>query len=423
MYTLRPLLAWRHFNSASMLYQLYERLNYGVKGTNGRSPDFTTSSSLWCSTKQARLEQCLYWSCFKSESEFRVELPLPLTEVANHQHSEMFPIPPTPQELNTRPYEASADSASYSPVTSGRETEASVIQQTLLSNQTKKLCNEEESWYYYLTEIALRRVGNRIVNTFFNRDPETWLNVKPLLRIALEFDTQLSSWSANLPPAMQQWETTYTIREPVSGSSNGGPGAHVSQELSWATENRLLEARSWLYQPFLFNLIHHRHRNSACDICQPPPVMGPTQSSPRTDEVNELQDLVSPSSEMTPLQRLIQSGIECNLRILDNRMARHRHHGTWFDLRSIVCASLILLMVVKSGHEAWIPGGAEFLWGPRLSAYKKEDVILGKIGQVLEHLVFWSVDSPDMIRHRDVLETVARDIRDLWHYKHVTPRA
>ncbi|KAM0717786.1 hypothetical protein Q7P37_006118 [Cladosporium fusiforme] len=418
MYTLRPLSAWRHFNSASMLYQLYERLNYGVNGPNGRSPDFTKSSSLSGSTKQARLEQCLYWSCFKSESEFRVELPLPLTEVANHQHSEMFPIPPTPQELNPRTYEVSPESASYSPVVSERETEESIIQQSLLSKQTKKLCNEEESWYYYLTEIALRRVGNRIVNTFFNRDPEAWLNVKPLLRIALEFDTQLSSWSANLPPAMQQWETTYTIREPVSGASTGGPGAHVSQELSWATENRLLEARSWLYQPFLFNLIHHRHRSSDCEMCPPPLSVATTQHNLQAIGAGDSGGLGPSTNETTPLRRLIQSGIECNLRILDNRMARHRHHGTWFDLRSIVCASLILLMVVKSGHETWIPGGAEFLWGSISNAYNKEDAVGGRLGQVLDHLLFWSTDSPDMIRHRDVLEVVTRDVRELWHWKY-----
>lgn len=423
MYILRPLSAWRHFNSASMLYQLYERLTYGVTGTNGRSPDFTKSSSLWCSTKQARLEQCLYWSCFKSESEFRVELPLPLTEVANHQHSEMFPIPPSPQELNPRAYEVPGGTTSYSPIARERETETSILQQNLLTKETKKLCNEEESWYYYLTEIALRRVGNRIVNTFFNRDPEAWLNVKPLLRIALEFDTQLSSWSANLPPAMQQWETTYTIREPVSRLTNGGPGAHVSQELSWATENRLLEARSWLYQPFLFNLIHHRHRGSDCEICPPPPPLEPTNLSPQNLAADNMSGVESSNNEMTPLRRLIQSGIECNLRILDNRMARHRHHGTWFDLRSIMCASLMLLMVVKSGHEAWIPGAAELLWGPRTTTYAKEDVILGRVGQVLEHMVFWSTDSPDMLRHRDVLETVARDVRDLWYWKYATQRA
>jgi hypothetical protein len=30
----------------------------------------------------------------------------------------------------------------------------------------KRLYNEEGSWYYYLTEAALRRIGNRIINAF-----------------------------------------------------------------------------------------------------------------------------------------------------------------------------------------------------------------------------------------------------------------
>lgn len=400
-----------------MLYQLYEKMNYGAAGRSGTSPDLTGSSNTWSSTKQARLEQCLYWSCFKSESEFRVELPLPLTEVANHHHSEMFPVPPTPQELVPRAQDASGDPRVHADLVRDTDTERSTLQQVLLSGQTKKLCNEEESWYYYLTEIALRRIGNRIVNTFYSRDSKAWLNVKPLLRIALEFDIQLSSWSANLPPAMQYWKTAYTIREPVSGPSSDGPAAHVSQELSWALQNRLLEARSWLYQPFLYYLIHHRHGSAACEICQEPQHNEMSRSRFRPQEASGLQIPATNWNDTTPLMQLISSGIDCHLSILRSRMTRHRHHGTWFDLRSLVCASLILLMVVKSGHSAWIPGGADVLWGTHTNTYRKDDMVEGQVGQVLKHLTFWSAHSPDMTRHREILEAVTRDVRDLWHRK------
>ncbi|KAK4901949.1 hypothetical protein LTR49_027134 [Elasticomyces elasticus] len=124
-----------------------------------------------------------------------------------------------------------------------------------------RLWNEEESWYYYLTEIALRRIGNRVINTFFRKEPSAWLDVRPLLRIALEFDTQVSAWSANLPTAMKQWETSDAIKKPEPGVLPEQGGNHVMQELSWALENRLLEVRSWLYQPFMYWLVHSR---SAC---------------------------------------------------------------------------------------------------------------------------------------------------------------
>lgn len=415
MYSLRPLLAWQQFNSASTLYRLYEQLNYGASGRSDSSPALLGSSNLWSSTQQARFEQCLYWSCFKSESEFRVELPLPLTEVANDYHSEMFPVPPTPEELVSRTSDGSIDPRINSSAANGSDVGSPETQKALLHIQTKRLYNEEESWYYYLTEIAVRRIGNRIVNTFYTRDMETWLDAKPLLRMALEFDDQISQWSSNLPPAMQQWKTAYTIRDPTSSTTGKGPAAHVSQELSWALENRLLEARSWLYQPFLYNLIHHQHGSSACEICREPQTVETGQPGSRPWELDELYSPTSIASDRVPLKQLISSGIACNLDILHSRMTRHRHHGTWFDLRSLVCASLILLMVVKGGHEAWIPGGADILWGPRSSDYEKDHAIGGRLGQVLQHLAFWSTFSPDMMRHREVLEMVTRDVRDLWH--------
>jgi hypothetical protein len=43
--------------------------------------------------KQRRVEQSLYGSCFKSECEFRVELLLPQSEIANFEYPNMFPSP------------------------------------------------------------------------------------------------------------------------------------------------------------------------------------------------------------------------------------------------------------------------------------------------------------------------------------------
>ena len=46
-------------------------------------------------------------------------------------------------------------------------------------------------------------------------------------------------------------------------------------------------------------------------------------------------------------------------------------------------ASLILLALVKSGHEAWIPGGPEALWGPSHDVSLLEMPVAGKIGHVM----------------------------------------
>ena len=153
----------------------------------------------------------MYWSCFKSESEFRVELPLPQTEIANYSHPQMFPSPPSPAGMEKNVEGASPElEKTLSNESTVGATRGSLNVSPLddedyeLRQHAKRLCNEEESWYYYLTEIALRRIGNRIINTFFSESQAPWVNIRPLLAIALEFDTQVSAWSAHLPTAMQR---------------------------------------------------------------------------------------------------------------------------------------------------------------------------------------------------------------------------
>lgn len=417
MYTLRPLEAWPYFTQSSALYQLYMKMRYGIHAHDDRPQEKNRTQRVFTPSvadlgvKQRRMEDTLYWSCFKSECEFRVELPLPQSEIATYHHSHMFPSPPSPASGHSRGEGRRADGASssssvplHSMLCEESEMPSTSPEQLRVRQHAKRLCNEEESWYYYLTEIALRRIGNRIINTFFDRDPSRWLDVRPLLHIALEFETQVSAWSANLPSAMQDWETTYTIRAPPLDYFSGAPGNHVSRELSWAIDNRLLEMRSWLYQPFLYNLIHttdgfthgRNHSPQGPHLANSPPIRG------------------LGSEDAAAFSRLVQSGVECNLKILDVRSLRHRHHGLWFDMRSIVCASVILLGIVKSGYENWIPGQAEVLWGPRPVNSTSSDRIGGKIGHALGELEFWSSESPILDRHREVLEDVTRTVRDEW---------
>ncbi|KAK3721479.1 hypothetical protein LTR37_003035 [Vermiconidia calcicola] len=423
MYTLRPLLSWQYFTQASNMYQLYIKTTHGLAADISQLGQIPIHHLDILDSKRRRLEESMYWSCFKSESEFRVELPLPQTEISNYTHPQMFPSPPSPAGLERSDNQAmpnlvktlSNDSAL------GRMP-GSIVMDTNgdedfeLRQHAKKLCNEEESWYYYLTEIALRRIGNRIINTFFSQSRVAWLDPRPLLGIALEFDTQVSAWSAHLPAAMQHWETNYTIRAPALDWFPDGNGNPVSRELSWATDNRLLEMRSWLYQPFLYYFIHRQAPLKAS--------RGSTNNSHGTPyQVPSCDEFISATcdghselnvEDSTALYHFITSGIECNAKILDVRSLRHRHHGLWYDLRSLMTAGLILLAIVKSGHEAWIPGGVQGLWGFSTHAHPCRDPIEGKLGHVLAEFEFWSEESPDFTRHRDVLEEVTRMVQRAW---------
>lgn len=55
---------------------------------------------------------------------------------------------------------------------------------------------------------------------------------------------------------MQQYGTTSAIRAGHLGSRSETTGDHVSRELSWASDNRLLEMLTWLYQLFHYYLVH-----------------------------------------------------------------------------------------------------------------------------------------------------------------------
>lgn len=412
------MLSWQYFNTASTTYQMFLK-------TNGRLSDGLQVLEQnpaqpfgFTSRKDGRLEQRLYWSCFKSEAEFRVELPLPQSEIAEYEFPKLFPSPPSPPSPNHNIALSVTELVESPPISSPQSSRSIAITDTgSIRAHAKRLSKEQESWYYYLTEVALRRIGNRIINTFFASGRESWLHIEPYLDLAVEFEAQVNSWYANLPPAMQKYETNSTIRQPRREPSIvGGQVDFVSRELSWATENRLSEMRSWLYQPFLYYLVHAR---PARPNTGPEPV-----SSHQTSSETQLQ-----SSEATNvLWGLIMRGIDCNLAILDTRSLPHRHHGLWYDLRSITCASFILLAVVKAGYADLISGGTAVLTGstdgwsgsPHLRRVRTGSSsssrqyaglpIGGKYGQVLAQLRLWSLESPDMIRHADVLESLVRDV-------------
>lgn len=430
MYTLRPLLSWSHFYQASIFYQLHLKSTQSTLNENESEVLKVPGHHLTgAGRKQRRLEQSLYWSCFKSESEFRVELPLPQSEIAQYDYPNLFPSPPSPPSPKNMEETRSPESLQhffhanfdegFGSLTRFDSASVTAEEDGELRQHAKRLCNEEESWYYYLTEVALRRIGNRIINTFFRQDYRSWLNIKPLISIALEFDAQVSSWSAHLPPAMQRYESASSIRAPNPNPVLHEPNSFVSRELSWATENRILEMRSWLYQPFLYYLIHSSSLGSTMASASRTSDASPNISPHR-------QSSQSPAllpEDIRALQSMITAGIECNLRITDVRSLRHRHHGLWYDLRSTMCASLILLAIVKSGHVDLIPGGTEALFGTSASVHGSDPHQLdmrstpspphvgGRLRKVLDSFEFWGQECPDMYRHRDVLESVALEIK------------
>ncbi|EEY22426.1 C6 zinc finger domain-containing protein [Verticillium alfalfae VaMs.102] len=174
MYTLRPLLAWTQFHSASRSYHVY------LQCQSRRTNSLTSGSG---SARRRQLEQRLYWSCYKSECELRAEMDLPNSSLASFNYPDMHPSPPDMDTPSSDPVDQANQIAGHPPSVPGRLSASSIQQQ-------------EESWYYYLTEITLRRIANDILNEFYQNGHEGWNTetIGFMAQAARGFEQQLSDW-------------------------------------------------------------------------------------------------------------------------------------------------------------------------------------------------------------------------------------
>lgn len=414
MYTFRPLEAWRHFYQASVFYQFYLR---SVGEPISDQPSTAGIHRLHRLARRGRrLEQSLYWSCFKSEVEMRVELPLLQSSIVDFEYPDMFPSPPSPPPFDVHPEPTAPSSfrqavqANYSSIRSLHESSSIPVRDDPeeVRPHSRKLYNEEESWYYYLTEVALRRISNRIVNTFYQQHQASWAHIKPLIPLAIEFEAQISTWSANLPPAMQHYESSSPRFPSANGAASpndvlfatrGPDQTSASKELSWATANRLLEMQTWLYQPFLYYAIHH------------------STDSEDVQRRGSYRGSYLSADDFDALHGLIAAGVECNLRTLESRSLLHRHHGIWFDLRSLMAAIVTLAAAALSGHVE-VP--AELFADESVAHHVEigERPLQGerrdrRLKLAFDALKYWEDESPDLPQARALLEELVESTKDV----------
>ncbi|OQE38064.1 hypothetical protein PENCOP_c009G07705 [Penicillium coprophilum] len=135
MTNLRSVEAWRMFVQALACCR-----GFSIPHTHGNRHEDT-----W-DTKQR-----VYWTCLKSELELRLELNLYQKNVLDLTYPTFFPSPP--EELKSK---------------------------------------DEAAWYFYLAEIALRRLENRILGYFYR--PYA-VNSQPNMKaVILDFEEQADAW-------------------------------------------------------------------------------------------------------------------------------------------------------------------------------------------------------------------------------------
>jgi hypothetical protein len=207
----------------------------------------------------------------------RDEIELPPTGLAKIDYPDIFPSPPggTPEPN---------DNAQLTPLSSLDAT-------------------SQHSWYYYLAEIASRRLLNRISHTLCGAGPAYWMStpIHKLTRLANELDNQVQQWSEHLPISMND----------LDNSSD--------DELAYMLRGRYFEMKGRIRTPFLFIAIHMSQFN-----------------------VGNL--------ESTVLLRAREC-IENALGYIEHGI-KHRHHGSWYMARQLFSKGLLVLAAVKSGAVA-----------------------------------------------------------------------
>ncbi|OAL33523.1 hypothetical protein AYO20_07209 [Fonsecaea nubica] len=314
MYALRPVEAFQEFHQASVLYQIYLKLSHSSAKT----------------TQVRKLEQRMYWSCFKSECEILFELPLPESGIADFEYPHLFPSPPEP--VNVGSSSPMLDVFTTSPVSSSslRATGNSTLQR-----------EHEQSWFYYLSEIALRRIGNRVLNSFYGGEHNLWENMdlQSMIDVGQEFVDLLSQWHNSLPELL-----TYDQHH-----LNNIP----EEELPFMIRTRVLGIKTLIFRPFLFYAPHHPEQALQQPVIQP----------------------------------YVQQAVELSIHVIENSSVRHRHHGTWYTCRMSISAALSLLAASRTDIIR-LPQDWELA-----------------VQLAIETLLYWEAEAPgDLRKARGILE-------------------
>lgn len=158
----------------------------------------------------------------------------------------------------------------------------------------------EAVWYYYLAEIALRRLSNRILNSFHKTNQnQPKLDVKGVT----DFEEQASDWVSSLPPNLN----FQSAHSPGKGDLN--------DNLKFILEGHLLDCYEMMYWPFMTDIILNGITNG------------------RNPEMEQLAS----KSLFYGVQRIQRN----------EHGFFNRHHGTWLMLRSCTRSALVLIAARK----------------------------------------------------------------------------
>lgn len=224
---------------------------------------------------------------------------------------------------------------------------------------------DDRSWYFFLTDIMLRKLEMRIDIYMQEKRREAYrragdspeLFFQSLLRALREFDYQATSYYESLPEAMQ-----FPLDSSVPCQDE------LRQYLRW----RLCSARHDISLPALYILLHN-------------------------DVSKWSETLVS------DLVALTNACLELDVGFMRAAGSTHRNHNTWLGLRKGVRSALILIAARRLRDEG----------RPELAGLKvPDDGVCQELAEVLVRgLRYWESESRDCATNLSILRELHADFR------------
>ncbi|KAL2212917.1 hypothetical protein CC79DRAFT_1361754 [Sarocladium strictum] len=329
MYRLQPVAAWTFISQACQRYWLYSRGNV-------KAPSFLSNVL----GEDEDYQRQLYWFCFKAESELRVYLDVPETGITRLHPKEHFP--PLPDGIfNT---------------------------QTGFPVASRPQVDQQQNWYFSLTDFSLRRLGNHILNSFYFSEWESLLRLPTddMVTQSAEFLAQLDG-VCNLYPV-----------DPHQGDN----------ELQYVVRTRILIIKCSLLIPFVYKAIHSSDQHSSA-----------------------LNNLSSASSGGDPMQERVREFFSCASEVIEEFTTCNRSYGLWFLGQCCTSCALVIIAAALSSREKTNTSGQAGSQGALTGISAAISSALPSkwsctVLRVVQTLRKWEVESFDFKVNADLIESL-----------------
>lgn len=249
-------------------------------------------------------------------SELRIELQLPFT--GQFKYPDLFPSLSLPSSSELQPLDVGITSpegftsshmlSPWSPA--AWQSSPGAISTQTTSRDGLLQPEEERSWLYYLAEISLRSIMNRVLTDLYSDGEDSWKTAaNRLARREEVYVEELEQWHAALPPQL-------IFANPLVAQGQGQSIPAPDNELSFLLQTRFAGVSEWIYRPSLYIVLH----------------------SPR-GTVHGSHILATASK-----------AVEASATVVRLVSTHHRHGGIWGLLRRSFGASLVLMMVAMHSH-------------------------------------------------------------------------